>query len=255
MPRDETRDVAPDAMRDVTSDVARGAMAGSGFLGILMLDTRFPRPLGDVGHPGTFERAGIPVRFVTVRGASPQRIVKEADPALLQPFIDAAIGLAQAGAAMVSTSCGFLAAYQAQLARAVAVPVVSSSLLQAARFTRPGIVTIEAAALGPAVLRGAGVPPGTPVQGVAPGCEFQRRILSDDTTLDLQQAERDVVSAAVQLVQAHPGVTDLVLECTNMPPYRQAVARATGRAVHDIETLLIGEWARCVGAQSRVGPR
>ena len=218
-----------------------------GFLGILMLDTRFPRPLGDVGHPGTFERAGIPVRFVTVHGASPQRIVKEADPALLQPFIDAAIGLEQAGAAMLSTSCGFLASHQAALAHAVSVPVVSSSLLQAARFPRPGIVTIDAAALGPAVLRGAGVPEGTPVQGVAPGCEFHRRILGNDCTLDLRQAERDVVAAALQLVQAHPGVTDIVLECTNMPPYRQAVARATGRAVHDIETLLLNEWACLTG--------
>ena len=27
------------------------------------------------------------------------------------------------------------------------------------------------------------------------------------------------------------GLTDLVLECTNMPPYRVAVARATGRPV------------------------
>jgi hypothetical protein len=224
----------------------RDAAAG-GFLGILMLDTRFPRPLGDVGHPGTFERAGIPVRFVTVHGASPERIVKEADPALLQPFIDAAVGLARDGAALLSTSCGFLAAYQAALASAVAVPVVSSSLLQAARFPKPGIVTIDAAALGPAVLRGAGVPAGTPVQGVAPGCEFQRRILSNDATLDLQQAEQDVVSASLRLVQAHPAVTDIVLECTNMPPYRQAVARATGRAVHDIETLLIGEWAALMG--------
>jgi hypothetical protein len=223
-----------------------------GFLGILMLDTRFPRPLGDVGHPGTFERAGIPVRFVTVRGASPGRIVKDADPALLQPFIDAAIGLARDGAAMLSTSCGFLAAYQAQLADAVAgvavaVPVLSSSLLQAARFARPGIVTIDAAALGPAVLRGAGVPPGTPVQGVAPGCEFHRRIMGNHGSLDLQQAEQDVVAAALQLVQAHPAVADIVLECTNMPPYRAAVARATGRAVHDIETLLTAEWAASIG--------
>jgi hypothetical protein len=263
MPDDPPADAAPNALPNVPAGRARDlafrpglpAAAHPGFLGLLMLDTRFPRPLGDVGHPGTFERAGIPVRFVTVHGASPQRIVKEADPALMQPFIDAAVGLVQEGAVLVSTSCGFLAAYQDQLARAVAVPVVSSSLLQAARFASPGIVTIDAAALGPAVLRGAAVPPGTPVQGVAPGCEFHRRILGNDITLDLQQAERDVVAAAVQLVQAHPGVTDIVLECTNMPPYRQAVARATGRAVHDIETLLVGEWARLAGRQQRGGAR
>lgn len=213
------------------------------FLGILMLDTRFPRPAGDIGNPQTWQRAGIPVRFVTIAGASPQRIVKEADPALLQPFVDAAQALVRDGAALLSTSCGFLAAYQDPLSCAVAVPVITSSLLQAARFPRPGIVTIDAASLTPALLDAARVPAGTPVQGVAPGCEFQRRILSNDSVLDLHQAEQDVVAAARQLVARHPQITHLVLECTNMPPYRAAVARATGRPVHDIETLLLDAWA------------
>lgn len=207
-----------------------------------MLDTRFPRPVGDVGNPQTWRRAGIPVRFVTVRGASPQRIVKEADPALLQPFVDAAQALVREGATMLSTSCGFLAAWQDVLSRSVPVPVITSSLLQAAHFARPGIVTIDAASLGPTLLAAAGVSPSTPVQGVEPGCEFHRRILSNDGTLDLQQAEGDVVAAASRLVERHPMVSDIVLECTNMPPYREAVARSTGRPVHDIETLLLSAW-------------
>ena len=50
--------------------------SASPFLGILMLDTRVPRPPGDIGHPATFERAGIPVRYTVVRGASPQRVTR-----------------------------------------------------------------------------------------------------------------------------------------------------------------------------------
>lgn len=214
-----------------------------GFVGILMLDTRFPRPAGDVGNPQTYRRAGIPVRFVTVRGASPQRIVKDADPALLQPFVEAARELERQGASLLSTSCGFLASCQASLSRAVAVPVIASSLLQVSRCQRPGIVTIDAASLTPAILSAAGVPAGTPIQGVEPGCEFHRRILSNDATMDLARAQQDVVSAALHLVRRHPEVREIVLECTNMPPYRDAVARATGRPVHDIETLLLAAWA------------
>ena len=222
----------------------------AGFLGILMLDTRFPRPPGDVGNPATYARAGIPVRFVTVRGASPQRIVREADPSLLRPFVDAAVKLAEEGAAMISTSCGFLASYQAQLAAAVPVPVVTSSLLQCRSVPNPGIVTIDSAALTPAILSAAGVPLGTPVQGVAPGSEFHRRLLGNEPELDIAEAERNVVAAAMNLVAAAPWVRTLVMECTNMPPYREAVARATGRAVVDIETLLIAAWndARSAGA-------
>jgi len=213
------------------------------FLGVLMLDTRFPRPPGDVGNPATFERHGIAVRRLVIEGASPERIVKEADRSLLQPFVDGALRLAGEGAAMLTTSCGFLAAYQQVLAGAVRVPVVTSSLLQCREFARPGILTFDADSMSRAILDAAGVPRGTPVQGVQPGCEFHRRILNNEEHLDLAEAERNVVDAARRLVTLHPEVEDIVMECTNMPPYREAVGRATGRRVHDIETLLAARWA------------
>lgn len=220
---------------------AARAVAG-GFLGVIVLDTRFPRPPGDIGCPDTWSRAGIPVRLLTVPGASARRVVQAQDPALLEPFIDAARTLAAEGARLITTSCGFLAAWQAELQAAVNVPVISSSLLQCAGLPAPGIVTFDAASLHPGLLRKAGVPEGTPVQGLAPGCELQSRILADDAVLDLAQAQADVVAAAVQLVSRHPQVQTVVLECTNMPPYRDAVARATGRPVHDLETLLLTVW-------------
>jgi len=213
-----------------------------GFLGVLMLDTRFPRPPGDVGNPETYARAGIPVRFLTVRGASPRRIVEEADPRLIQPFIDAAIRLAAEGASMITTSCGFLAAYQDLLSQAVPVPVLASSLLQVRRFANPGIVTFDADSLTPRILQAAGVPARTPIAGLRPGCELHRRILDNDAVLDLAEARRDVIDAAQRLIEASPAVEDIVLECTNMPPYRDSVAAAVGRRVHDIETLILDAW-------------
>lgn len=212
------------------------------FLGLLMLDTRFPRPPGDIGNPLTFERAGIPVRHAVVAGASPRRVVVDADPALLEPFVRAAVELAADGARMISTSCGFLAAHQAVLARAVPVPVITSSLLQCAALPSCGIVTIDAASMSAAVLAGAGVPTGTPVQGVEPGGEFHRAILGNLPSMDLDRARRDVVAAALRLVERHPQVEHIVLECTNMPPYRDAVGAATGRRVHDLESLLLARW-------------
>lgn len=207
-----------------------------------MLDTRFPRPPGDIGSPATWVRAGIPARFITVPGASARRVVQTRDPELLGPFVDAARSLAHQGARLITTSCGFLAAWQAELQAAVDVPVLTSSLLQCARLSSPGIVTFDAASLHADLLLCAGVPPGTPVEGLRPGRELQSRILSDDTVLDLQRASDDVVEAAVRLLKTHPDVKHVVLECTNMPPYRNAVAQATGRPVHDLETLLLKIW-------------
>lgn len=217
-----------------------------GFLGILMLDTRFPRPPGDIGNPATFEAIGIPVRYLTVTGASPMRVVREGDPTLLEPFVAAARTLARQGAKMISTSCGFLAAFQSDMAAALDVPVVTSSLLQcadlSANLEAPGVLTFDAQSLTPELLARAGVPAETPVQGMAPGCEFHTRLLFNHDRLDLDEAQRNVVDAARELVRRHPGVRSIVLECTNMPPYRAAIEAATGRPVHDIVTLLQARW-------------
>ncbi len=222
------------------------------FVGVLMLDTRFPRPPGDIGCPATFGRAGIPVRFHVVGDASVRRVVTEGDPALLASFIAAARRLEADGAALITTSCGFLARWQDALAGAVTVPVVSSSLLLCRELPAPGIVTFDAGALGPAVLRGAGVPDATPVEGLEPGGELHQVIARDHASLDPAAAERDVLAAARALVMRHPAVRHLVLECTNMPPYRRAVAEATGRPVHDIETLVLARWAAL--SRSRPAP-
>lgn len=217
-------------------------MSAAGFLGILMLDTRFPRPPGDVGNAETYARAGIPVRFVTVHGASPKKIVQDTDPSFLQPFVDAAVALAAQGARMISTSCGFLARYQSVLQAAVPVPVVTSSLLQCQGLERVGIVTFDAASLSRAILDAVDVPGDAVVEGLSPGCEMHARILENNPVMDLAEVERNVVDAARRLTERQPGLANIVLECTNMPPYRDAVARATGLPVHDIETLLLKRW-------------
>src|SRR4051812_19836892 len=95
-------------------------------LGILMLDTRFPRPPGDVGNATTWP---FPVRYRIVPGASPRRAI-DADPSLLEPFLDAAREVEADGVPAITTSCGFLAVFQRELAGAVRIPVLSSSLLQ-----------------------------------------------------------------------------------------------------------------------------
>ncbi|MEO8060091.1 MAG: aspartate/glutamate racemase family protein [Burkholderiales bacterium] len=204
-------------------------------LGVLMLDTRFPRLPGDIGNPATFD---FPVRYKTVRSASPQRVVRERDPALLQPFIDAGRALVAEGASAITTSCGFLVLFQHELQAALPVPVWSSSLLLLGDHPHSGIVTVEAASLGADHLLAAGADAKTPLEGLAAGCAFQNTLLNDLPTLDSNDALLQVVGAARRLLARHPALTDIVLECTNMPPYADAVRRATGVRVHDITTLI-----------------
>lgn len=215
-----------------------------------MLDTRFPRPLGDVGHPDTFP---VPVRRLVVPGAFPRRVVASAEAlrssGLHLRFIEAMRQLELEGARALTTSCGFLVLLQDELQAAVRVPVVSSSLLQLpellAAQTKVGVLTISAAHLTEDYLLAAGVPRArladVLVAGVDPEGAFARALLGNESTLDLAAAEADVVGAALALRVRAPQLRSVVLECTNMPPYAKAVADATRwqvRTLLDAKALL-----------------
>ena len=54
----------------------------------------------------------------------------------------------------------------------------------------------------------------------------------------MDDAREQVVAAARRLQRRVPGLQHLVLECTNLPPYADALRQACGLPVHDITTLL-----------------
>jgi len=211
-------------------------------LGVLTLDTAFPRIPGDVGCAETF---AFPVRIAVVGGASVEAVVHHPRDALLPAFIDAGRKLAAEGCIGIATTCGFLARWQGELADALPVPVLTSSLLQVPLVLRTlprgrsaGIVTYSAADMAPDVLVAAGVDPATPVAGVAPhGC-FARTIREGASVLDTRRMAADTVAAARELVAARPDVGAIVLECANMPPYRADVQAATGLPVFDAAQLV-----------------
>jgi hypothetical protein len=124
--------------------VARGGKAVFGArLGILMLEARFPRIPGDMGNASTWP---FPVLYKVVRGASPQRVVRERAAGLLPAFLDAAKELVDLGADGITTNCGFLSLYQDEIARHTGVPVATSSLMQAPFIQRtlpPGPLRIH----------------------------------------------------------------------------------------------------------------
>lgn len=214
-----------------------------GFVGVLMLDTRFPRPPGDIGHPGSF---GMPVRHSVVVGAWPSSVVTSAAAlrasSLPAAFIGKAREFQQQGARAVTTSCGFLVLLQHELQDAVTIPVLTSSLLELPRLleseAKVGVLTISAEHLGAQHLLAAGVPPSrladVIIEGVDPASEFARAILGNLDTMDLALARADVVAAARRLQARAPELGTVVLECTNMPPYAAAIAAATGWRVRSL---------------------
>ena len=129
-------------------------------VGILMLDTRFPRIPGDMGNATTFP---FPVRYHRVQGASPELVVRQGSRELLPAFIAGAKFLEREGVQAITTNCGFLAKFQREIAAAVTVPVFTSSLMlvpMVHRMLPPGkavgIMTVDASSLTPADFEGAG---------------------------------------------------------------------------------------------------
>ncbi len=209
----------------------------SAFLGILMLQTRFPRLPGDIGHPQSFP---VPTRRLVVGGATADKVVRDAAglaaSGLLRDFVDAARRLETAGALAITTSCGFLALFQRELQAAVGVPLVTSSLmllpLLLAREGQVGLLTISAASLGSEHLAAAGVPGerfgDVMIEGLPPSGEFAGTMLGDRPQMDVEKAAAEVVAAALNLQHRAPQLRTLVLECTNMPPFAAQIERATG---------------------------
>ncbi|GGX59756.1 hypothetical protein GCM10007385_31230 [Tateyamaria omphalii] len=211
-------------------------------LGILMLNTRFPRVPGDVGNATTWP---FPVQFKVVRAATPDNVVRGDATPLLGAFVEAGRELVDLGCDGIATNCGFLVPFQRDLSSALGVPVASSSLLQGPLILQSlpesqslGILTISAETLTEAHLEAAGLAVGTPVVGTGVGSHFTTRILDDAAEIDFEQARADNIAAAVKLVSDHPEVGAILLECTNMVPYAADIRRVTGRPVFSIYTYL-----------------
>ncbi len=224
------------------SAVAGGKTVYGASVGILMLETRFPRIPGDMGNAGTWP---FPVLYKVVRGASPDHVVRRGAVGLAERFIDAARELVADGADGITTNCGFLALFQDRLAEAVDVPVASSSLLQVPMVQgllppgrRVGVLTISKAALKPEHLEASGVPLDIPIVGTDEGREFSRAILDDEPTIDVDLARADLVDAGNRLVEDFPETGAIVLECTNMVPFAADLRQTLGLPVYSIYSFV-----------------
>jgi Asp/Glu/hydantoin racemase len=213
-------------------------------VGILMLDTQFPRIPGDMGNATTFP---FPVRYHRVPGASPDLVVRQGSRELLPAFLEGARCLAREGVQAITTNCGFLARFQRELAAAVSVPVFTSSLLLVPMVHRMlpsgkavGILTVDATSLTPDDFESVGITSHIPVAvaGLETEKEFTRVLLGNQLVLDVEAARREHIRVAQRLCAEHPEVGALVLECTNMPPYRADLQAATGLPIFDIVHLV-----------------
>jgi aspartate/glutamate racemase len=212
-------------------------------IGILCLETYYGRPPGHLRNASTFR---FPVIYRIVKGATAKRVVKQADRELLTPFIEAARGLEQEGVMAITGSCGFLALFQDELADAVDIPLFTSSLIQIPlvyrmlrRNQKVGILTASKSTLTEEHLKAVGaeaVP--VCVAGMDDQQEFCDVIIEGRRTeLDLARLGQEVLAVVGKLVEDHPEMGALVIECTDLPPFAHLIQEKIRRPVFDIVTL------------------
>lgn len=230
----------------MTANASRIAHGGKGLygarVGILMLETSFPRIPGDPGNALTWP---FPVLYKVVPGATPDRVVRHKSAGLGNVFLDAAAELVHLGADGITTTCGFLSLYQREIAAHVSVPVATSSLMQLPLIERilppgqrAGVLTVSAASLTREHLIAVGADPATPVVGTDGGREFTRVMLDEKHTLDAAAAEQDILDAGDRLVAQFPNTGAVLLECTNMVPYARALSDHLLLPVYSIYTFV-----------------
>ncbi|MDH2431905.1 hypothetical protein QCD60_04970 [Pokkaliibacter sp. MBI-7] len=206
-------------------------------LGVIMLNTHFPRLPGDVGNPQTF---AFPSQYVRVQTATVDRVISAqgVQPDVAEAILQAAIQLEQQGVELIVTSCGFLGELQGTIESHTHTPLLSSSLMLVpllrnvfGRQARLGVLTFDSRKLKPLHFNGHH-DQWIDIEGIEGGQELHRVISQDLPALDPQRAEADVLAAVDRLLHHKPAA--LLLECTNLSPYIEAIRQHSGLPVFDL---------------------
>lgn len=210
-------------------------------IGILMLETTFPRIIGDIGNALTWD---FPVRYKIVKDQSSFNTVNNLTYENLEPFILAAKELESEGVKAITTSCGFLSLFQKELADAVNIPVFTSALLLVPFLSKMfgekskiGILTANKKKLSRKHLLSVGI---DNIPCIIMGLEeevFTKFTVHNWETVDIEVCESELRKKTRELMEQEPNVGAIVLECTNMCPYARVINEEAKVPVYDIVTL------------------
>ena len=228
----------------MTLYTARNAESYGHALGIILVDVRTPFIPGDVGNASTY---AYPVVYKTAPNVSLERLIDQGDKSMTEGIIATAKDLERLGVRAITSDCGYMLHFQKEVAAAVSVPVLLSSLLQLPMLENSlgegqkiGVICANKGRLLPNLLALSGVRDQSRIviYGLESCPAFRSPILDEEPLLDSDLIEQEVCDVANAMVAAHPEVSVILLECSNLPPYAHAVQRTTNRPVFDFITML-----------------
>ncbi|CAK9105960.1 Dimethylsulfonioproprionate lyase (DMSP lyase) (Symbiodinium-A1) [Durusdinium trenchii] len=206
---------------------------------VLQLDTQFPRIPGDIACKETYL---LPIHIEVIDRAHVADVVS-LDPEALD-ISRFASALAKADAEIISTSCGFMVYFQKMLSELTQKTFISSALVALpklrARFQDVEImvITFDADILGAPAYRFALDGFTGPVVGLEKSMHLYQVISKDLDHLELECAEADMDKLIQTALTCYPDIGAIMLECTNLPPYKHIIRRHFSGEIVDCLSVL-----------------
>ena len=233
-------------LRDEEVHSIEGQVVGGVAIGIILFgQAGYAMPPGSVENATSFN---YPVHYTAIDAASVESVVSpDLDPEVLSQLIEAGKYLQRQGCRAVIGACGFFGNYLPEVVGELDVPCFFSSLMQVPLILRSlkpgkkvGVLTANGEVLGGApVLKNCGIEDSSQV--IISGAEVlpeMQKILAGEGHYNVYQLEKGLVQLARDMVDEHPEVGAMLLECTLFPTHGRAVQDAVRLPVYDFVTLI-----------------
>jgi Ca2+-binding EF-hand superfamily protein len=211
-------------------------------LGVIRLDYDYPPAPGDIDCPDSF---GYDVVYRVVPGLTFKMCQSgKLTPTVQKEFLEAVDWMELQGVSGITGDCGFMMYFQELARKNTKKPVFMSSLAQLPAVTCAfnkneliAVFTANGKSLLP--MRGlikdeCGVDPAESRFKFV-GCEDVSgfEAVAAGEKVDVKKVTPGMVAKAKKVLAQHPTIRAFLFECTELPPYSDAVRAATGLPVYD----------------------
>ena len=200
------------------------------------------------GNSTNLKSYPFPVKLVRVEGANVETVITHPSQELLANMIRISKKLVnEDGIKAISTSCGFNAIFQKELAEALDVPVFTSALLQVpfvynliGKDKIVGVITANKSALTKEHFHACGITDdiNVEVMGLENAKEWSKIFENPDEKFDIDAVTEEIIGVAIKGVAKHPEIGAIILECTDLPPYATKIREAVNLPVFDFNSMM-----------------
>mmetsp|Transcript_27955 Transcript_27955/g.50903 ORF Transcript_27955/g.50903 Transcript_27955/m.50903 type:complete len:636 (-) Transcript_27955:406-2313(-) len=214
-------------------------------LGVIRLDYDYPPAKGDIDHPGSF---CYDVYYRVVPGLTFEMCQSgKMTPEVEKEFVEAVKYLEGRGVRAITGDCGFMMYFQALARQNTKLPVFMSSLAHLPAITcgysfqeKIAVFTANSETLKPMkplIKDECGVD-ADEQRYVIVGCQdvpgFEA--VAAGEKVDVAKVTPGMVKKCKEVLAEHPTIRAILMECTELPPYSDALRHVTGLPVYDAIT-------------------